>query len=102
MITSATLALVAILKSLGVFALLGGGILAGAVAVALGAVLVVAALVLGVLAGTVGLALCIGLLVALVLAVVLFPLGLPVLLLYLLVRPRRRTPGMASSNAARG
>ena len=82
------LALGAVLKGLGFLALMGGGLLAGLLAVAAALGLVALALTLGLALGAVALAL--GLfLVAVVLGIVLLPLAAPVLLLYVMLRPRR-------------
>jgi hypothetical protein len=83
-----TIAVASLFKGVGLLALIGGGVLAGTVALLAGLAVVAVILVLGLLAGTAGLAL--GLLVlALVLGVLLLPLAVPALLLYLLLRPRR-------------
>ncbi len=78
----------ALAKGFAVLALIGGGLLAAAFALL--AVLAVAALalLLGAAAGALGLVIA-ALVIAALLGVALLPLALPVLLLYLLVRPRR-------------
>jgi len=93
MISVLTIAVSSVLKGLSLLALIGGGVLAGGLAVlAVGAALA-AALALGLLAGTAGLALVL-LIVFLVVGALLLPLAAPLLVLYLLVRPRRRAPAL--------
>jgi hypothetical protein len=78
----------AVLKGCGFLALIGGGLLAASLALLAAVAVVALVIVLGLAAGAAGLAL--GLfVVALILGAVLLPFAVPVLLLYLLMRPRR-------------
>jgi hypothetical protein len=93
------LAVAAVLKGFALFALIGGGILAGAVALAAGLGIVVLALALGLLAGTAGLALGL-LVVGFLLLILLCPLLVPAALVYLLVRRGKRGQTPAPANPA--
>ncbi len=74
----------AVVKGITVLALVGGGLLAGALAVAIALGLAALGVLLGVAAGAIGLLLAVGL----VLGIATLPLAVPVLLVYLLWRAR--------------
>ena len=77
------------IKGLAYLVLVGGGLLAGTIALAAGLALVALALALGLAAGALGLGLGV-LVAALLVGVAVLPLAAPLLLLFFLLRPRHQ------------